>query len=734
MSDLGTSPFVSVIMANRNGGSFIEAAITSALSQTHQHLEVILADDGSTDDSLRIAEKIADTDGRLKVLRSTESVGPGAARNKGIEIARGEWIAILDSDDLFHPRRLERLLALAETSSAHAIADDLIHFSSGKPGAPERLFSGTHFDETQNLGLEELLAKEFEGAPNRLGYLKPIFGRQALGDLRYREDLRVGEDFDLLMRFAATGRRLTVVPEGWYLYRRHCSSISHRLDPKDAAQMVRAMTEFRDTFAPLPHEVQLLAIDRVRELEKVLAEETLIKALKSFSLPAALATLTKAPGVAGPVASKTMAALRRRLTFGGRRQAHPRPLLVTSSIRPKDYTPTSWDRMDVCQTGTVSCEERAKFTAAVTDAMRPVLIDSCVNPDLLGFAADRDGMIVLPNPLSPAPLVHVRTPTYKRPQMLKRALKGLQAQSIEDWVCDVYDDDDDEAGRAIVEELADPRIRYNANRPQRLASRNIDFCFTRFNPHGAKYFCVLEDDNQLLPRFLEDNIALCREQAVEIVLRNQLTEHNSGTEGARLSKSGLLQEKLPEGICEPEVLHLSVMADMGVSNGALFWTADAKSDLEIGVDCTATFQEYLRTISIVEPVYVALEPLAIWAENGEGSVRDLGNRAGWFRREIDLKRSVQVLQRRVWQGATFTARKRFLNDPAYSYPSAMRATGLVKSLSQVRIGDALPVQDVARLVLRGTAVRIIGRPMRGLDRFVSDRLKLRRRQVSQVPF
>ena len=131
-------------------------------------------------------------------------------------------------------------------------------------------------------------------------------------------------------------------------------------------------------------------------------------------------------------------------------------------------------------------------------------------------------------------LVHIRTPTYKRPAALRRALQSMIDQTWPLWVCDVFDDDAEESGRAVVESLGDARIRYRANSPQLFASRNIDQCFSALNPHRAEYFCVVEDDNFILPDFCAANIALMQEQGVEIVLRNQLIEHASGTTGARV--------------------------------------------------------------------------------------------------------------------------------------------------------------------------------------------------------
>ncbi|MEO1139421.1 MAG: glycosyltransferase family 2 protein, partial [Pseudomonadota bacterium] len=64
------------------------------------------------------------------------------------------------------------------------------------------------------------------------------------------------------------------------------------------------------------------------------------------------------------------------------------------------------------------------------------------------------------------PLVHVRTPTYKRPEALRRCLQTLQAQTWANWICDVFDDCPDGSARLVIASLNDPRIRFHQNRPQ----------------------------------------------------------------------------------------------------------------------------------------------------------------------------------------------------------------------------------------------------------------------------
>jgi glycosyltransferase involved in cell wall biosynthesis len=101
---------ISVIIPTYNYGHYVTQAVESALAQSYQPVEVIVVDDGSTDDT---REKLAALGDKIRYIHQTNQ-GLSAARNTGIREARGEWLAFLDSDDAFHPRKVERQMAYVE--------------------------------------------------------------------------------------------------------------------------------------------------------------------------------------------------------------------------------------------------------------------------------------------------------------------------------------------------------------------------------------------------------------------------------------------------------------------------------------------------------------------------------------------------------------------------------------------------------------------------------------------
>jgi glycosyltransferase involved in cell wall biosynthesis len=107
---------VSVIVPVRNGERFVGRTLESALSQTYRLLEVVVVDDGSTDQTGAILEAAAARDSRLRFLRGTHAGAP-TARNLAISQARGDLIAPLDADDLWHPEKIARQVELMRASS-----------------------------------------------------------------------------------------------------------------------------------------------------------------------------------------------------------------------------------------------------------------------------------------------------------------------------------------------------------------------------------------------------------------------------------------------------------------------------------------------------------------------------------------------------------------------------------------------------------------------------------------
>lgn len=111
-------PTVSVVMPVYNGEAFIAESIRSVIQQSYQNWELIVVDDASVDTSVDRVKALCSDDERIRLIQLERNSGAAFARNKAIERARGQYIAFLDSDDLWLPHKLERQLAFMQAVSA----------------------------------------------------------------------------------------------------------------------------------------------------------------------------------------------------------------------------------------------------------------------------------------------------------------------------------------------------------------------------------------------------------------------------------------------------------------------------------------------------------------------------------------------------------------------------------------------------------------------------------------
>jgi len=121
---------VSVIIPTWNRANTIERALRSSLAQSASPLEVLVCDDGSTDNTRELVLSIGDS--RARWIDAKRSGRPAIPRNRGIQSSRGEWLAFLDSDDEWLPDKLEKQLAVAEESGCMAVCSNALRFVAAK--------------------------------------------------------------------------------------------------------------------------------------------------------------------------------------------------------------------------------------------------------------------------------------------------------------------------------------------------------------------------------------------------------------------------------------------------------------------------------------------------------------------------------------------------------------------------------------------------------------------------
>ncbi|MGX7876425.1 glycosyltransferase family 2 protein [Mesorhizobium sp. ORM6] len=278
---------VSVLIAAFNASPFLERAVSSAMTQGSSVLEIIIIDDCSTDATLDIAKTIARQDERVKVVHLSKNVGPSGARNAGLDVARGDWVAILDADDAYVPGRLQRLIEAGVSQDADIVADNFTFYdpASEMSGPPAVALAGAITPVTTETFLAH--ARPF-GPDIDWGLLKPAFRRQFLIDksLRYPSDSRHGEDFLLVMGALLAGAKYVVANFPGYLYTHRGSGWS-RTQINYGGQVEQSGTLLRDPRIANDRTLVNLLNARISAIKRLSAErktQSLIKDMRPLRL------------------------------------------------------------------------------------------------------------------------------------------------------------------------------------------------------------------------------------------------------------------------------------------------------------------------------------------------------------------------------------------------------------------------------------------------------------------
>lgn len=211
-------------------------------------------------------------------------------------------------------------------------------------------------------------------------------------------------------------------------------------------------------------------------------------------------------------------------------------------------------------------------------------------------------------------LVEVRIPTFRRAGWLRHALSTLLAQDYRLWKAIVFDDSPTREAETVVKELCDSRIVYHANAKNLGASGNLNQAFQTKPYFNGHYACVLEDDNWLLPRYLEMNVTVLQSSKYKILHRNQQIWSRFAQPPKDKGTTTLSKWYLP-GKLSPIHLHAYGLLFPGISNGALFWDTGCFSNLQVCASVKdSTLQECCRCQNIIEPTLFLDDCLAVYAD------------------------------------------------------------------------------------------------------------------------
>lgn len=248
-------PVVSVVIPFYNVQEYLGDCITSLLRQNFARFELILVDDGSTDQSHVIAERLARSDRRVKLVTQQNS-GPGAARNTGVARARGTYLSFVDSDDRLPPDALRLLVEAARRDRADVVVGAIRRFNSTRTWVP-RWVKGVHSEPRRNVTLADFPELLRNNYPVGKVYRRDFWQAQ---DLPFREG-SIYEDQPLIAQMLSRAKTITVLTDIVYDYRARedRSSVSQR--PEDIADLRDRVLAWRLSLEALQAESPREVID-----------------------------------------------------------------------------------------------------------------------------------------------------------------------------------------------------------------------------------------------------------------------------------------------------------------------------------------------------------------------------------------------------------------------------------------------------------------------------------------
>lgn len=235
-------PKISVIVPVYNTGKYLCPALDSLVASTHKNLEIILIDNGSTDGSDKICEKYAEKDPRI-ILIHTENHGVSVARNAGLEIATGDWIGFLDSDDKIDADMYEYLLLGAREHNA-----DIVQCGVYKEFEDKTQVVNSPKTAIVSMGVNDM-TKEF-WQHFAFSVWSKIYKADLINSLKFSPEYTIGEDLRYNFEALVNSKKTLLLPKPKYHYLQRSGSACNSLpSEKSVTSFARMLKDAQRDFA-----------------------------------------------------------------------------------------------------------------------------------------------------------------------------------------------------------------------------------------------------------------------------------------------------------------------------------------------------------------------------------------------------------------------------------------------------------------------------------------------------
>lgn len=253
------APKVSVIIPAYNAEKYLEACLESVLGQTLKDIEIILVNDASPDNSGAICEKYAKNDARVKYIISEKNYGMSNARNKGLEVAKGEFLSFVDSDDWIDLDFLEKLYNATKQNEADIAVATMI-----RKRAHSQKFRAHYTKQDVFTTSQEKI--DACNVPKACYVTNKLYKRSTFETLHFDEGVFY-EDIRLTIKLVHNAKKLVTVPDTNYYYRASANSVVKTLPSKkklkDYYDAYSELINFADTHSiKIPEKIRNITKDK----------------------------------------------------------------------------------------------------------------------------------------------------------------------------------------------------------------------------------------------------------------------------------------------------------------------------------------------------------------------------------------------------------------------------------------------------------------------------------------
>ena len=289
-----SNPKVSIIVPVYKSEKYLERCVNSLKNQTLAEIEIILVEDGSPDGSGALCDKFAESDKRIKVIHQLNA-GAGMARNRGIEIAVGDYIGFVDSDDYVDERMFYALYSAAEKYGAELVLSGITHVGGSifsaedereeKPNFTEdTVFEGDELNEL-SLGIAGAPPEDPEDSRYGMSACKNLYKRESIvkNNVRFLSEREIlTEDALFTIDFISVIKKAVGMPFAFYYYCRNGESVSKAYNPKLFERSKIFLTELEKRYSAKMDKAQYgIYLDRLAQsLGRVFISQEIMHANK----------------------------------------------------------------------------------------------------------------------------------------------------------------------------------------------------------------------------------------------------------------------------------------------------------------------------------------------------------------------------------------------------------------------------------------------------------------------